>query len=72
MVDQSILSSIDIMNIENEKVITFSNQDLEDLLSVVSTGLYTFRKEITIHKESKLESMSNEIFTDILVKKEKT
>ena len=52
MVDQSILTSIDIMNIENEKVITFSNQDLEDLLSVVSTGLYKFRKEITIHKES--------------------
>lgn len=71
-IDLSILTSIDIINVENEKIITFSNQNIEDLLSIVSTGLYTFRKEITIHKESRLESMSNEIFTDFLVKKEKT
>jgi hypothetical protein len=48
--DQSILTSIDIMKVQEEKQLIFPNHKVEDQLSLLSKAKYTFRKEITIHK----------------------
>jgi hypothetical protein len=48
--DQSILTSIDIMKVQEEKQLIFPNHKVEDQLSFLSKAKYTFRKEITIHK----------------------
>jgi hypothetical protein len=50
----------------------FSNQHFENQLSFLTKALYTFRKEITIHKESKIQSFSNKVFEERLVKKTKS